>query len=61
MDVDHHSSAPSRPSVKRFQPEKGFRLATYAMWWIKASAAWPIKAESGAPYANRPIGGVRNR
>src|SRR6202012_5629705 len=22
---------------KRFEPEKGFRLATYAMWWIKAS------------------------
>ena len=24
-------------SVKKFKPEKGFRLATYAMWWIKAS------------------------
>lgn len=24
-------------AVKRFVPEKGFRLATYAMWWIKAS------------------------
>src|SRR5207342_3754703 len=24
-------------SVKRFEPEKGFRLATYAMWWIKAA------------------------
>ena len=24
-------------AVKRFEPEKGFRLATYAMWWIKAS------------------------
>src|SRR5437879_10468197 len=23
--------------VKRFEPEKGFRLATYAMWWIKAA------------------------
>jgi RNA polymerase sigma-32 factor len=24
-------------AVKRFEPEKGFRLATYAMWWIKAA------------------------
>src|ERR1700681_3867869 len=24
-------------AVRRFEPEKGFRLATYAMWWIRAS------------------------
>ena len=24
-------------AIKRFEPERGFRLATYAMWWIKAS------------------------
>ena len=24
-------------AVKRFEPEKGFRLATYAMWWVRAS------------------------
>ena len=24
-------------AIKRFEPDKGFRLATYAMWWIKAS------------------------
>jgi RNA polymerase sigma-32 factor len=24
-------------AIKRFEPEKGFRLATYAMWWIKAA------------------------
>ena len=24
-------------AVRRFEPDKGFRLATYAMWWIKAS------------------------
>jgi RNA polymerase sigma-32 factor len=24
-------------AIKRFEPEKGFRLATYATWWIKAA------------------------
>ena len=24
-------------AIQRFEPQKGFRLATYAMWWIKAS------------------------
>src|SRR5580693_737800 len=24
-------------AVRRFEPEKGFKLATYAMWWIRAS------------------------
>lgn len=24
-------------AVNRFEPERGFRFATYAIWWIKAS------------------------
>ena len=24
-------------AVKKFEPERGFRLATYAMWWIRAN------------------------
>src|SRR5262249_17429835 len=24
-------------AVKKFEPDRGFRLATYAMWWIRAS------------------------
>src|SRR5262249_29714088 len=29
-------------AVKRFEPEKGFRLATYAMWWI-FTHRWPLE------------------
>jgi DNA-directed RNA polymerase sigma subunit (sigma70/sigma32) len=27
----------AQDAVRRFEPERGFRLATYAMWWIRAS------------------------
>jgi RNA polymerase sigma-32 factor len=36
-DVISEGNVGLMQAVKRFEPEKGFRLATYAMWWIKAS------------------------
>src|ERR1022692_4526314 len=36
-EVVSEGNAGLMQAVKRFEPEKGFRLATYAMWWIKAS------------------------
>ncbi|MEG3637713.1 RNA polymerase sigma factor RpoH [Magnetococcus sp. PR-3] len=37
MDLVQEGSVGLMQAVKRFDPHKGFRLATYAMWWIKAS------------------------
>ena len=36
-DLVSEGSVGLMQAVKKFDPEKGFRLATYAMWWIKAS------------------------
>src|SRR3546814_20685196 len=27
-------------AVKRFDPERGFRLATHALWWVRALVGW---------------------
>src|SRR5262250_2641488 len=36
-EVISEGNAGLMQAVKKFEPDKGFRLATYAMWWIRAS------------------------
>lgn len=45
-DVISEANVGLMQAVKRFDPEKGFRLATYALWWIKASVTEYIMRSS---------------
>lgn len=43
-------------AVNRFEPERGFRLATYAVWWIKAAIReYVLRSWSLVKMARRPI------
>src|ERR1700749_1607103 len=48
-------------AVKRFEPEKGFRLATYARWWIKAAIqeyilrSWALVKMGTNPNQKKPV------
>src|ERR1700741_4829738 len=37
VDVGAEGNVGLMRAVRRFEPERGFRLTTYAMWWIKAA------------------------
>src|ERR1700750_313643 len=47
-------------AVKRFEPDKGFRMATYAMWWIRAAIqeyilrSWSL-VKKGTPAAHEKL------
>ncbi|MDX8394042.1 MAG: RNA polymerase factor sigma-32 [Mariprofundales bacterium] len=65
VDLIQEGSIGLMQAVKRFDPERGFRLATYASWWIKASIheyilrSWSIVKTGSNKLHRRVFAGLR--